>query len=433
LKPEGLVAILHEVEPKSVISSSKSENLLKTIELSKYSVQELILKEPKQTWSSQSFRVAKLEELTPVGFRCNPEIEIREKDLASIIWTSGSTGRPKGAMLTHRNIVSNTLSICQYLHLTQHDIQMVVLPFYYVMGKSLLNTHFAAGGSVVINNKFAFPAAVLNEMVSEKVTGFSGVPSTYAFLLHRSPIAAYRDKLTSLRYCSQAGGHMSRVIKEGLRQVLPVHTDIYIMYGATEAAARLSYLEPERFKDKMDSIGKAIPGVTLTVMDEEGREVQIGQVGELVASGENIMRGYWKDPEMTARVLDTKGYHTGDLCYQDKEGFFYVLGRKDNLLKVGGHRINPREVEDVLMGTGLVMEAIVLGIPDELLGHRLIALVTPKSQESTPDIILNVCTSRLPRYQVPSIIECIHSLPKSAGGKIDPAKCVEIVKRRNLA
>jgi acyl-CoA synthetase (AMP-forming)/AMP-acid ligase II len=310
---------------------------------------------------------------------------------------------------------------------------MVVLPFYYVMGKSLLNTHFAAGGSVVINNKFAFPAAVLNEMVSEKVTGFSGVPSTYAFLLHRSPIAAYRDKLTSLRYCSQAGGHMSRVIKEGLRQVLPVHTDIYIMYGATEAAARLSYLEPERFKDKMDSIGKAIPGVTLTVMDEEGREVQIGQVGELVASGENIMRGYWKDPEMTARVLDTKGYHTGDLCYQDKEGFFYVLGRKDNLLKVGGHRINPREVEDVLMGTGLVMEAIVLGIPDELLGHRLIALVTPKSQESTPDIILNVCTSRLPRYQVPSIIECIHSLPKSAGGKIDPAKCVEIVKRRNLA
>jgi long-chain acyl-CoA synthetase len=426
LKPDALKGILGEMKPKAFISSTKFEKLLQAANLSEYKVQDLILKTPRLSWGSTSLSVSKLEELMQGGVFSNPNIEMEDTNLATIIYTSGSTGRPKGVMLTHRNIVSNTLSICQYLRLTQNDIQMVVLPFYYVMGKSLLNTHFAVRGTVVVNNKFAFPATVLNDMVFEGVTGFSGVPSTYAFLLHRSPIATYREKLTTLRYCTQAGGHMSRVIKEGLRQVLPAHTDIYIMYGTTEAAARLSYLEPGRFEDKMDSIGKAIPGVTLRVLDDKGREVQIGQIGELVAFGDNIMQGYWGNSEMTATVLDTNGYHTGDLCYQDEEGFFYLVGRKDSLLKVGGHRINILEIEDTLMGTGLLMEACVFGIPDELLGHRLVALVTPKNENCKSEVILSLCASKLPRYEVPSKIKFVHSLPKSATGKIDSARCLEL-------
>ena len=429
LKPESLGAVLHEVEPRAMVSSSKFENLLKTTALSQYSVQELILRDPKQSWSSQSFRVEKLEDLISRGVLPNPKIQVRDQDLASIIYTSGSTGRPKGAMLTHRNIVSNTLSICEYLHLTQQDIQMVVLPFYYVMGKSLLNTHFSAGGTVVINNKFAFPAAVLNEMVSEKVTAFSGVPSTYAFLLHRSPIAAYREKLSVLRYCSQAGGHMSRVIKEGLRKALPAHTEIYIMYGATEASARLSYLDPQRFQEKMDSIGKAIPGVRLRVLDKEGREVPIGETGELVALGDNIMQGYWKDPEATAKVLDQNGYHTGDLCHQDEEGFFYLVGRRDNLIKVGGHRVNPQEVEDALMETELLTEAVVLGVPDELLGKRLVALVTPREGNGDVEKIASHCARRLPKFQVPSEFKIVRGLPKNSSGKIDIPRCFELAKK----
>jgi acyl-CoA synthetase (AMP-forming)/AMP-acid ligase II len=293
------------------------------------------------------------------------------------------------------------------------------------MGKSLLNTHFAVGGTVVINNKFAFPASVVKQMVEEHITGFSGVPSTYAYLLHRSPLTAYRDRLSSLRYCSQAGGHMSKAIKEGLRKALPEHTQIFIMYGATEVAARLSYLEPERFEDKMDSIGKAIPGVTFRLLDEKGKEVRKGQVGELVASGDNIMQGYWKDPEMTAKALDRSGYHTGDLCYQDEEGFFFLVGRKDNLVKVGGHRINPLEIEDVLMGTGFLMEATVLGLPDELLGQRLVALVAPKNEDCDSRVILSLCASKLPRHKVPSEVKFTRSLPKNASGKIDSVKCLE--------
>jgi long-chain acyl-CoA synthetase len=433
LKPEGLKAILYEIEPKAVISSAKFEKLLQTAHLSDSKVQELILKTPRLNWGSTSFFVSKLEELMQGDVSSNPYIQMDDTDLASIIYTSGSTGRPKGAMLTHRNIVSNTRSIGRYLRLTQHDIQMVVLPFYYVMGKSLLNTHFAVGGTVVINNKFAFPAAVLNDMVSERVTGFSGVPSTYAFLLHRSPIAAYREKLTSLRYCSQAGGHMSRVIKEGLRQVLPVHTGIYIMYGATEAAARLSYLEPRWFQEKMDSIGKAIPGVSLRVLDEKGREIPVGQTGELVASGDNIMLGYWKDPESTAKVLDHDGYHTGDLCYQDGEGFFYLVGRRDNLIKAGGHRINPQEIEDTLMESGLFIEVAVLGIPDELLGTKLVILAVPTNGDCSQNKVLTFCAEKLPRYKIPSEVRFTRTLPKKASGKIDRNFCRDLYEKLQTA
>ena len=325
----------------------------------------------------------------PVYFAMRPApCTMQMDDLSSIIYTSGSTGKPKGVMLSHRNIASNTQSICEYLELTSEDTQMVVLPFFYVMGKSLLNTHFAVGGSVVINNKFAYPATVINQMIEENVTGFSGVPSTYAYLLHRSPLEKHRDDLVSLRYCSQAGGHMSRQVKVDLRRALPDHTKIYVMYGATEASARLTWLDPDYFEDKMDSIGKAIPGVTVKVLGSDGHELQNGEEGQLVGYGLNIMDGYWKDKASTDKVLINGGYHTGDLGYKDRDGFFFVTGRKDNLLKVKGHRINIQEVEDVLMDTGQLVETVVLGIKDDFLGNKLVSMAVPVNEEIDVNTLL---------------------------------------------
>jgi long-chain acyl-CoA synthetase len=236
LKPDGLKHLLGDLEPKAVIASSRFERLLRATDLSPFNIRAIILEAPKLNWSYPTCPVFTWEEIFGNENHSNPHKPIEDSALASIIYTSGSTGKPKGVMLSHRNIVSNTHSICHYLHLSENDIQMVVLPFFYVMGKSLLNTHFAVGGTVVINNKFAYPASVIKQMGEERITGFSGVPSTYAYLLHRSPLANYRDKLPSLRYCSQAGGHMSGQIKEELRRVLPSHTRIFIMYGATEAS-----------------------------------------------------------------------------------------------------------------------------------------------------------------------------------------------------
>ncbi len=430
LKPDGLRPLLEELEPKAIISTTRFERLLRATDISDFKLNALIIKKPKIKWEAAPCSIIDWDDFVSSGndtSNFSHEVAIKPSDLASIIYTSGSTGTPKGVMLSHGNIVANTASICEYLELEEKDIQMVVLPFFYVMGKSLLNTHFSVGGTIVINNKFAFPATVINQMIEENVTGFSGVPSTYAYLLHRSPLKKLRDKLASLRYCSQAGGHMAKQVKIELRQTLPKQTKIFVMYGATEASARLTYLESDRYEEKIDSIGRPIPGVKMKILDEKGAEVSNGQTGELVGAGPNIMQGYWKDKENTEKVLDQNGYHTGDLGFQDEEGFIYVTGRRDNLLKVGGHRINSQEVEDALISTDQILETIVVGVPDTLLGNKIIALVVPMNEDCDENLIMSLCSEKLPKYKLPSEIIKVRALPKSASGKVDREKCLGII------
>jgi acyl-CoA synthetase (AMP-forming)/AMP-acid ligase II len=429
LKPDGLQYLINDLEPAAIITNFKSERLLKAIKLDSKTFNLLIIRSPKQKWTNFPFAVKSFDECVSCENECSGLSIAEEGDLASIIYTSGTTGKPKGVMLTHRNIVSNTNSICNYLELTENDRQMVVLPFFYVMGKSLLNTHVAAGGTIVINNRFMYPADVINQMIEERVTGFSGVPSTYAYLLNKSPLASCRDKLPSLRYCSQAGGHMAATLKLNLRNSLPEHTRIYIMYGATEAAARLTYLEPEFLQSKIESIGKPIPGVTIRVLDDKGVEVPDGNEGELVAQGRNIMKGYWRDPIDTAKVLDENGYHTGDIGYRDQEGFLFVSRRKDGLLKVGGHRINPIEIEDFLMSTDLIIEIAIVGLPDALLGNKMIALAVPKEDTCESRTLMEKCSIGLPIHKWPAEIKFTRALPKNASGKIDREKCIGIVAK----
>ncbi|MSM38715.1 MAG: AMP-binding protein [Geobacter sp.] len=417
-RSDALYNILSTINPKVVIVSPKAEKAFHEITDPISSLKTVIFINPKLSWQHRPFSTLLFNSLLD-GEVSSPKLAFDNSSLASIIFTSGSTGKPKGVMLTHANIVANTHSIIQYLNLTEGDRQMVVLPLFYVMGKSLLNTHIAVSGSLVINNTFAYPASVLKQMVDENVTGFSGVPSTYAYLLHRSPLKSYKNKLPFLRYCSQAGGHMARKIKEELLEALPDHTKLYVMYGATEASARLSYVEPARLRLKIDSIGVPIPGVTMRIVDPYGNELPVGKTGELIASGANIMKGYWNDPESTLAAISHIGYHTGDLGYKDADGYFYLVGRKDNQLKVGGHRINPQEVEDALIATGLLIEVAVMGITDHLYGQKLVAIAVPINNEITEMDVIAKCIMFLPRYKVPSEITFVNMLPKNSSGKID--------------
>ncbi|MGA2531548.1 MAG: class I adenylate-forming enzyme family protein [Candidatus Aminicenantales bacterium] len=420
LKPETIKGLLEELRPKVLIISSRFEPILTSLHLSRLDIRHIYVANARRTESSDPGGGALLPALLSSQSDNNPDLDIDPRTCAMIVYTSGSAGRPKGVMLTHANIIANTRSIVEFLKLTSHDVQMVVLPFFYVMGKSLLNTHIAVGGRVVIHNKFAYTASVLKKMAAEGVTGFSGVPSTYAHLLFKSPLACFRDKLPALRYCSQAGGHMPKYVKLELLRVLPPHTRLYIMYGATEAAARLAYLAPEFLLKKIDSIGKPISGVTIKILSDSGKVLKPGDTGELVAQGENIMIGYFRDEESTKKVLDKHGYHTGDLGYFDEDGFLYVTGRKDDQLKVGGHRINPQEIEDVIMESGRVVECIVFGIPDPLAGHRLAGLVVP--MRNTPGAaagMLDYCREKLPNYKIPQTLLIVASIPKNDIGKPD--------------
>jgi acyl-CoA synthetase (AMP-forming)/AMP-acid ligase II len=352
-----------------------------------------------------------------------PEIDMIDLDTASIIYTSGSTGKPKGVMLTHINILSNTRSILAYLRLNRDDRCMVVLPFYYVYGKSLLNTHFAVSGSVVIDNRLVFPNSVLKNMIKEEVTGFAGVPSTFSFLLNQSSFA--KMTFPHLRYITQAGGHMTAEVKRRLREILP-DKSIYIMYGATEASARLAYLEPDQMKHRINSFGKAIPNVRMAVLKEDGREAQAGEEGEIVARGSNIMLGYWNAPTDTDKVLRNGWYFTGDLGCRDEAGFFYHTGRKRDMIKVGIYKISANEIEEVLYQYPGVHEAAVVGVSDDIDGEAIRAFVVPISQGTVePDDLIRFCRESLPWYKIPKDIIFVGQLPKSEAGKILKKSLIE--------
>ncbi len=238
-------------------------------------------------------------------------------DLAALMFTSGSTGKPRGVMVTHRNIIANTESIVAYLRLSANDRILAVLPFHYCFGTSLLHTHLRVGGSLVLERRFLFPDYLLKRMQESHCTGFAGVPSHYQILLRQS--ALKRLSFPCLRYVQQAGGHLAPVFVHELQQALP-GLSIFIMYGQTEATARLAYLAPEMLDKKPSSIGKAIPGVQLEIIDRVGNRCPPGQIGEIVARGDNVTAGYWHDPDATAACFRDGWLHTGDLATADDEG-----------------------------------------------------------------------------------------------------------------
>jgi acyl-CoA synthetase (AMP-forming)/AMP-acid ligase II len=343
--------------------------------------------------------------------------------LAQIMFTSGTTAEPHGVMLRHSNLVANTDSITRYLGLTERDRLMVVLPFAYSYGNSLLLTHVAVGGTLVVNQSFLYPNTVLDQMIAERVTGLSGVPSTYAILLNRSAIR--QRKFPELRYVTQAGGPMPVKVGHELKSILK-HVDVYVMYGQTEASARLSYLDPNDLFRKAGSVGKAIPGVTLRVLDPEGRPVAVGETGEIVASGENVMAGYWGEPELTAAVLKQGSLWTGDLAKVDADGYLYIVGRKGDMIKSGAHRISPREIEEVLLEFPAIHEAAVVGVRDEVLGEAIKACVVVKDGVSCArQELLAYCHQHLPAYKVPQRVEFLIELPRTANGKIRVADLKE--------
>ena len=293
---------------------------------------------------------------------------------------------------------------------------MVVLPFYYVYGLSLLHTHLAVRGSLVLDNRFAFPNVVLNTMQEHGVTGFAGVPSTFAILLHRSKLAEAR--LPALRYVTQAGGPMPPARLQEWLAVLP-DVPFFVMYGATEAAARLAYLHPSELPRRLGSIGRAIPSVELCVRRDDGQRAAPGEVGEIVARGPNISPGYWNCPNETHDRFGPNGFRTGDLGFADEEGFFYLVGRRHDMIKVGAHRVGAKEIEDVLHEHPAVHEAAVIAESHPLLGEAPAAHVAVRTGMTVSDVELIVfCRARLPEHKVPATVSFHRELPKTNVGKI---------------
>lgn len=342
--------------------------------------------------------------------------EFRAEAPAAIIYTSGTTGQPKGVTLSHGNLVANVNSILGYLPISDDTRTLNVLPFYYSYGNSVLHTHLAAGACLVIENSLTYPHHVIERMVHERVTGFNGVPSTYALLLSRVKFEDY--DLSALRYVTQAGGAMAPATVERLSERLP-GVRIFVMYGQTEATARLSYLPPQKLKTKPGSVGVPIPGVRLEIRGDTGQALPPGAIGEIHARGENIMLGYWRDPPATAAVLVEGWLKTGDLGYIDEDGYVFIKGRRSDMIKSGAHRINPNDIEEAISEIDGVAEVAVVGVDDEILGQVIKAVVVPVPGETLDVKVIKAhCRDRLAVYKIPKYIEFAHQLPRTASGKV---------------
>ena len=338
-------------------------------------------------------------------------------DLAALMFTSGSTGKPRGVMVSHGNIIANTESIVQYLKLTRRDRIMTVLPFHYCFGTSLLHSHLRVGGSLVLDSRFLYPEAILQHMLETECTGFAGVPSHFQILLRASSLR--RKSFPHLRYVQQAGGCLAPSFIRELQQALP-NTQIFIMYGQTEATARLSFLPPRLLDSKLGSVGKGIPGVRLRVLNAADEEVRPGEVGEIVAEGKNVTQGYWGAAQETAAIFRNGKLYTGDLATVDNEGFIYIVDRAKDFWKCGGKRVSCREVEQRLLEFPCLLEAAVVATLDDVLGEAVKAFLVSRMPgcQSFNECLRAFCNQHLPRELHPKEINVVRRLPKNSAGKV---------------
>lgn len=305
----------------------------------------------KALWSEAGLVVEGVDKgpiLTPQGSLTKDLPQVSEpepradSDLAALMATSGSTGVPRFVMVNHGNLIANTEAIILGQRLGNEEIAMMILPLSYCFGASLLQSHLYQGGSVVFDRRFMFPDKVLRAIAQHGCTTFAGVPTVYDALLRRSHLR--QIAMPSLRRFLQAGGALAPQRISEMRAAFPA-ASFYVMYGQTEATARISCMEPERWEEKLGSVGRASDKLMVRIVDEDGNDLPAGQVGELLVKGPSICAGYLDDPEETERIFADGWLRTRDLARQDEEGYLWIEGRKGEFLKMRGIRVSFREVE----------------------------------------------------------------------------------------
>jgi amino acid adenylation domain-containing protein len=348
-----------------------------------------------------------------------------DHDIAEIIYTSGSTGLPKGVTLSHGNLWAGTDAVVEYVGVRAEDRIVSLLPFSFDYGLNQLFCCVATGATLVVERS-PIPQRIVETVRREEVTILPGVPPLWLQLL---TVSGFTDRqLPALRKLTNTGGRLPVDAVRQLRRCQP-EAELFLMYGLTEAF-RSTYLPPERVDRKPESIGQAIPGAEVMVVDAELNRCEPGAVGELIHRGPTVALGYWNDPETTARVFRPNPLRpdecpdaervvfSGDLVYADSEGDLFFVGRRDTMIKTLGHRVSPDEVGDVLYASGEVLETIVTAEPDELRGSRIVAWVV-LAEHGDVQRLEAFCAAELPRYMQPSRIDVRPSLPRTPSGKFD--------------
>ncbi|TYO96942.1 long-chain-fatty-acid--CoA ligase [Desulfallas thermosapovorans] len=358
-----------------------------------------------------------------------PAVEIDPaRDLAVLQYTGGTTGVSKGAMLTHLNLYANSM---QTNHFFNNDAKkqliMSVLPFFHVYGMTCcMNLAVASATTMLLVPRFV-PGEIAQLISQYKPTFFPGVPTMFVAMLNSPEFKDYKDYASVMAYNS-GGGPLPLEIGYSFDKLLEgTGSTMTEGYGLSESSP-VTHCNPEFGPNKRGSIGVPYPGTHAAVVDIETgtRVLPVGEVGELVIQGPQVMAGYWNRPEQTAQTLKNGWLYTGDMARMDEDGYFYIVDRKKDLIIAGGYNIYPREVEEVLFEHAKVQEAVVAGVPDAYRGETVKAYVVLKEgQTATEQELIAFCRERLAPYKAPKAVEFRQELPKSAVGKLLRRKLVE--------
>ena len=351
-------------------------------------------------------------------------------DLAALIYTSGSTGQPKGVMMAHQNIRFTTDSLVEYLRLGRDDRILNVLPLAFDYGLYQLFMSVRLAATIVLERSFVFPAHVVRRTSEEEITVFPGVPTIFATLLalHRSTGTV----LPTVRRVTNTAAALPAEWNAELQRLFPSAL-LFRMYGLTECK-RVCYLEPEDLERRPTSVGRAIPGTEAFLLGPDGERVPPGAPGILHVRGPHIMLGYWRQPELTRKMIKPGAYE-GDrvLCSHDtfttdEDGYLYFVARTDEIIKTRGEKVSPVEVESALYAIPGVLEAAVIGVADEVLGESIYAFIAADPGAGlTEQSVKRACLARLESFMVPSRVIFREALPKTGTGKLQKQDLLQLI------
>jgi long-chain acyl-CoA synthetase len=346
-------------------------------------------------------------------------VEREDNEIALMPYTSGTTGKPKGVLLTHRNLSSNIQAVMKLFEKAGHSERLLVpVPMFHITGMTVLMlTPLSMGMTIYPMVKWDAEFAL--QLIQEhQITSMVCVPTLYIDLLHHPKVTQY--DLSSLKVCSSGGAKLPVPVLEAMQKKLGV--TVFEGYGLTETSP-VTHTNLAAPRPKVGSIGWPIEGAECKIVDERNQRLPIGQVGELCLRGPMVMKGYHNHPEATRQAIDSEGFfHTGDLAFVDEEGYYHIVDRVKDMINVGGVKVYPKEVEQVLYEHPAVAECAVVGLPDERKGETVKAYVVLKSgqqpSEQLAEEIKNHCLRELAAYKHPRFIEFVQTLPKTASGKI---------------
>ena len=338
-------------------------------------------------------------------------MDMERDDPSAILYTSGTTGFPKGATLSHGNVISNMKSFVDKCGMTPDDRILLFLPLFHCFGQNaILNSSLSAGMTIILQRQF-ITDQVIQSVIDDQITLFFGVPNNFITLYEKASV----QDLSSVRYYFSAAASLPVEIARKWRG--KYGTVINEAYGLTETTPFASYNhQPDA---KPGSIGLPIEDVEMEIINFDDREVKPGDMGEIIIKGPNVMLGYWNRPSETTRVIKEGWFHSGDIGKRDDEGYFYIVDRLKDMINVGGLKVYPVEVENVLYQHPAVSEAAVFGIPEDFMGEQVNAqIVLKRDRTSTSDEIISHCRKRIADFKVPTVVEFVESIPKNPAGKV---------------